>query len=163
MIYNNWKEESDFEYISPQPKATAALTRSCDGCTSCCEGWLWGSAHGHNFYPGRPCHFMGKSGCSIYENRPEDPCKTFKCMWLLNDSVPEWLKPNLSKVIIVERNNDECGYYIEVFETGQKIDSTVLSWIFGYYLNTKINISVQISGGWINYGSKEFLKFKGVL
>jgi hypothetical protein len=139
------------------------MTRSCNGCTACCEGWLWGSAHGHNFYAGRPCHFMCESGCSIYENRPEDPCKTFKCMWLINDDIPEWLKPNLSKVIIVQRNNEKVGDYIEVYETGQKIDSTVLSWFFEYHLSTKTNISIQIAGGWMNYGTNEFLKFKGVL
>jgi hypothetical protein len=84
-------------------------------------------------------------------------------MWLINDSIPQWLKPNLSKVIIVERNSEDIGYYIEVYEAGQKIDSTVLSWLFEYHLNTKINMSIQISGGWMNYGDNKFLKSKGVL
>lgn len=139
------------------------MTRFCNGCTACCEGWLWGSAHGHNFYPGRPCHFMCESGCSIYEDRPEKPCKTFKCMWLTNQIIPEWLKPNLSKVIVVERNYENTGYYLEIYETGQKIDSTVLSWFFEYHLNTKTNMSIQIAGGWVHYGTNEFLRFKGVL
>jgi len=138
------------------------MTRSCEGCTACCEGWLWGSAHGHNFFPGRPCHFKCETGCSIYENRPEDPCKVFNCMWLTNKDIPEWLKPNLSKVIIVERNHENIGYYIQVKKMGEKIDSIVLSWFFQYYLNTQINMSIQISGGWMHYGTNEFLKFKGV-
>lgn len=137
--------------------------RNCQGCTACCEGWLWGSAHGHNFYAGRPCHFMCESGCSIYENRPEDPCKTFKCAWLQYKEIPEWLKPNLSKVIIVERSWEGHSNYLEVFETGEKIDSTVLSWFFEYHLNTGNNISIQISGGWSHYGSEEFLRYKGVV
>jgi hypothetical protein len=138
------------------------MTRSCDGCTACCEGWLWGSAHGHNFFAGRPCHFKCETGCSIYENRPEDPCKVFTCAWLTNKDIPEWLKPNLSKVIVVERNHDDIGYYIEVTEMEQKIDSIVLSWLFQYHLNTKINMSIQIAGGWMHYGTNEFLTFKGV-
>ena len=84
-------------------------------------------------------------------------------MWLTNDSTPAWLKPNLSKVIIVERNSDDGGYYIEVYEAGQKMDSIVLSWFFEQHLNKKINMSIQVSGGWVHYGDQKFLKFKGVI
>jgi hypothetical protein len=132
--------------------------RECNGCTACCEGWLVGDAHGHYFQSGRPCHFKCESGCAIYENRPDDPCKNYKCEWLDNLEIPEWLKPNISKVIITKRKWSG-GNYLEVLECGQKMDSIVLNWLFHYHYTTTIPIKVQISGGWTNYGSKEFLDF----
>lgn len=78
--------------------------RECNGCTACCEGWLSGEAHGHYFQPGRPCHFKCEGGCSIYEKRPENPCKTFICEWLVNPELPEWMKPSVSKVITMKKN-----------------------------------------------------------
>lgn len=136
--------------------------RSCNGCTACCEGWLEGSAYNHKFFSGRPCHFKGKDGCSIYENRPKEQCQDFNCMWLTNLNIPEWLKPNLSKVIIVEKNNKDIGYYIEVSEMGKKIDSVVLSWLFQFHQNNRINMSIQIDSGWMHYGTKEYLEYKGM-
>lgn len=29
-----------------------------------------------------PCSHLCDKGCSIYETRPEDPCRKFKCAWL---------------------------------------------------------------------------------
>lgn len=124
--------------------------RSCDGCTKCCEGWLWGEAHGHKFWPGRPCHFMSNKGCSIYENRPDQPCKSFKCEWLENNEIPEWMKPDVSNVIIYKR--EENGKKIlEFTEAGSRLDSKVLSWIFMMYADNKLcNVKYQLDGGW-NY------------
>jgi uncharacterized cysteine cluster protein YcgN (CxxCxxCC family) len=127
--------------------------RSCEGCTKCCEGWLWGKAYDHDFWPGRPCHFMNKEGCSIYNNRPETPCKSFKCEWLINDKLPEWFKPNIINAIIYKRieNGKE---YIEITEAGSKLDAKVLSWFFMEYARGNFhNIKYQLDGGW-NYITK---------
>jgi len=134
------------------------IERTCGTCTECCQGWLWGSAHGHHFYPGKPCHFVSEGGCSIYRDRPEDPCKIFKCQWLTNKDFPEWFKPNKSKVIIKTclRKDNEDLYY-EVYECGQKLDSSILAWLIEYHATTKIPVRVQIAGGWNNYGDPEFL------
>lgn len=134
--------------------------RDCNGCVACCEGWLTGESHGHYFQPGRPCFFKCESGCSIYEERPQDPCKNFNCEWLCNMEIPEWMKPNLSKVIIT-RFPWKNGFYLTITEAGQKIDSVVLNWLFHYHYTTNIPIKVQVSGGWMNYGTKEFLDFIG--
>lgn len=131
--------------------------RECNGCTACCEGWLHGQSHGQYFQPGRPCHFKCETGCSIYENRPEQPCKTYSCEWLKNKDIPEWMKPNLSRVIITKRKYDG-GEYLEVHEMGKKIDSTVLNWLFVYHYTTDIPLRVQVNGGWNNFGPSEFLK-----
>lgn len=133
------------------------ISRSCNGCTACCDGWLDGSAHGHSFWPGRKCHYVSESGCTIYEQRPNDPCQTFKCDWLVNTDFPEWLKPNLSKVIFKHEKIEDIDFVIAV-EAGAKMDSEVLSWLVMAYANKKFtNIAYMINGG-INYmGSQEFM------
>lgn len=131
--------------------------RSCAGCTGCCDGWLKGSAHGYDFWPGRPCHFVTETGCSIYENRPENPCKSYNCLWRTNTSVPEWMKPSECGVVLTEKTIDGIPY-IEATELGIKMDSSVLTWIFTKYADdTFKNIKFQVGGGWNWMGSREFV------
>ena len=123
--------------------------RTCDGCTACCEGWLPGEAYGKKFYPGSPCYYKCESKCSIYEDRPETPCRTYLCEWRQNLDFPEWLKPSISKVI-VSRKHDEIlnESFFTVTEMGQKIDSSILTWLFKYFLEKKISMMIQVGGGW---------------
>jgi hypothetical protein len=137
--------------------------RECDGCTACCEGWLHGVSHGRYFQAGRPCHFKCEKGCAIYEDRPEEPCKTYSCEWLNNYEIPEWMKPNICGVIITSREYKDNKIYLEVYETGKKIDSEVLTWLFLYHYTTDIPLRVQVNGGWNNFGPPEFLeKLNGI-
>ena len=136
--------------------------RECGGCTACCQGWLSGVAHGREFYPGVPCHFIGCNGCSIYEERPESPCRTYSCEWLKNPDVPEWMKPSESNVILTAREwthpDGSKHAYLNVVEMGKKIDSSVLNWLFRLYLRTQIPMKIQIDGGLNWYGSQEFFE-----
>ena len=135
--------------------ATSTEPRSCGSCTRCCEGWLHGSAHGHKFWPGRPCHFFdGK--CSIYGKHPDDPCKTFRCMWLADSNIPGWLKPDLVNAILVRRRKDDIDY-IEINEAGEKLRVEVLSWAVMYCLANKLNLQYKIDGGINRVGSQQFL------
>jgi hypothetical protein len=59
----------------------------------------------------------------------------------------EWIHPDGSKQI-----------YLDVIETGQKIDSSVLNWLFKLHLRTGISIKVQIDRGCNWYGPKEFFE-----
>ena len=77
--------------------------RSCNSCTKCCDGWLAGNIYGHDMYTGKPCHFVKSDGCSIYNERPQNPCRIFKCEWLINLDIPEWLHPKKSEVIILKK------------------------------------------------------------
>ena len=132
-------------------------TRECDGCTKCCEGWATGEAHGHKFYPGRKCFFVGERGCTIYKDRPREPCVNFKCQWLINNDIPEWMKPNLVNVILVEENKNNIKY-ITVKEAGSPLDSSVLSWLFQEYLSGRIsNIRYELNGGWNFIGTPDFI------
>lgn len=131
--------------------------RACTNCTACCEGWLGGEAYGKRFQSGCPCHFKCETGCSIYDSRPFT-CKSFNCEWLLNKDLPEWMKPNLSGVIVVEKNwgSKQDQIYYEVLELGKKLDSVVLNWFFSWHEQTNVCLRIMVDGGWYHYGSKEF-------
>lgn len=130
-------------------------SRSCDECSKCCEGWFAGTAHGHSFYPGKPCHFLGK-GCTIYENRPEKPCKTFNCEWLVNNELPAWMRPDMCNAILKKRTHEGIEFY-DLVEAGQKLDSAVLSWFIIWSLNNHKNLNYSINGGRNKIGAPEFL------
>jgi hypothetical protein len=133
------------------------MSRECGDCTKCCEGFLVGSVQGKDFYPGKPCHFIeiGK-GCTIYKDRPVDPCKRYKCGWLVDEEMPEWLKPNQSNVIIDVRDAEGIPF-INVIEAGETLRSDVLSWLITNALNKAWNLrwTIKDSSHWI--GSQEFL------
>ena len=132
--------------------------RECDSCTQCCQGWLWGEAYGKTFFPGKPCHFVGSSGCKIYKDRPKDPCVSFRCSWLENPEMfPEWLKPSLSKLIAVTSKTQNGILYYKIYECGQKIDSSVLNYLVLHALQNGVNMNIQVGGGWSNYGTQEFI------
>jgi hypothetical protein len=130
--------------------------RTCGTCTKCCEGNLLGSALGHNFYKGKPCHFVaiGK-GCTVYTKRPKDPCVSYKCSWLANEDIPEWMKPNEIDAIIDMRELD--GHqYISLKEAGNPMQARVLNWFFQYILNKGLNATWEVDGGLNWIGSPEF-------
>ena len=53
-------------------------------------------------YAGKPCKHCRSSGCAIYEDRPEVPCRTFRCVWLDNAAeFPEDMRPDVSGVIVL--------------------------------------------------------------
>lgn len=135
------------------------MTRTCGDCTACCDGWATGEAYGHKFYPGKRCHFVSPAGCTIYDKRPKDPCQTFKCMWLTNPAIPEWMKPNLCGALIVAEELRGIKY-ITVKEMGKKLDSAVLSWlVLAKQIGVNIeNVRYEIDGGWNFLGTPPFLK-----
>lgn len=132
------------------------MNRTCDGCSECCKGWVTGNVLGHSFYPGKPCYFLQKN-CSIYENRPIDPCKGYKCHWLSSDDLPMWMRPDLSNALVTRRLINNIEYY-EILECGQKMDSSVLSWFIVWAINTRKNLHYQIDGGFTKIGTEEFMK-----
>lgn len=130
--------------------------RSCGTCAKCCEGWLQGEAFGHKFYRGRPCFFLNKT-CTIYDKRPDDPCRSYKCAWLDEPQFPEWMKPDLVNVIINRAEDNNIKYYA-LIESGSVLDVKVLSWMVQWALNTGHNLLYYIDGGVNRIGSKEFLE-----
>lgn len=131
-------------------------SRSCAGCTKCCEGWLTGEALGQTFYPGKPCHFIsiGK-GCSVYAKRPKEPCQSFKCAWLIDKNIPEWMKPSDINTILTYKEINGIPY-LSVIEAGSVLSAKVLTWVIQYALSNKINLYWQVEGGTNWVGSPEF-------
>lgn len=131
------------------------VKRECGSCNKCCEGWLYGEAYGHRFYPSSPCHFLTDGKCSIYPKRPEDPCKVYKCEWLTNNQVPGWMKPNKVNAILSAKKINGIDYIL-VTEAGETLRSDVLCWIMIYCLNNQKNLEFSLKGGKYHIGSKEF-------
>lgn len=107
-------------------------------------------------YKGKPCHFVsiGK-GCSIYGKRPQDPCVVFKCGWLADEHIPEWMKPNeINAIIKMDKMNDIP--YLAVIEAGEVLQSRVLSWLIQHALSHQLNFLWYINGGANWVGSPEF-------
>jgi hypothetical protein len=130
--------------------------RECGSCTKCCEGWLEGEALGHKFYPGKPCHYVtiGK-GCNSYALRPKEPCVIYKCGWIGNIDLPDWLKPNQSNVIVNYATIEDVTF-IRLIETGQTLSSKALTWVLKYALSHQINLAWTIDGELHWIGSTEF-------
>lgn len=115
-------------------------SRSCNGCTACCEGWLSGSIYGYPMYREKPCKFIDKdTGCSIYETRPSTPCKTFICYWKQNEIVPERFKPSSCGNIMIYRQSEQDLIHLDILEGSKPLSTEVLDWALEMYLNKKID------------------------
>jgi hypothetical protein len=151
---------------------TDTPSRECGTCTACCEGWLHGVVRGHEMNRDKKCHFLGckNTRCSIYEERPQEPCKNFNCVWLEDKEhkLPEWMKPELSKVILKEMeyeveirrggfgtasyildnaaNLKNKGKFWYVVEMGETISGPVLNWLIQYALAHDMPLLYQVSG-----------------
>jgi hypothetical protein len=134
------------------------MQRDCGGCTECCKGWISFEVKGRKYQPGNPCHYKGEHGCTIHENRPEDPCKAYFCAWVAEpEFIPEWLKPNNSGVICTRRKINGISF-LDVVECGKQINSSVLNWLILEHINTGQNLRYRINGG-INFiGQKDFIE-----
>ena len=130
--------------------------RSCDGCTKCCDGWLEGFVYDKRFFPGNKCHFVTCNGCAIYEKRPDNPCKNYRCQWLDNLDLPEWLKPDVANVIITAREMKGIKYW-EMIETGENVEGAVLNNVMTYCLRNRINLKYQVHQGGHWFGSDQFV------
>jgi len=107
-------------------------------------------------FAGSPCHFAKPGvGCSIYNDRPKEPCQTYKCLWMSDPETPEWIKPSLSGVIIDDSQVAGMSA-IRVNEAGNKLPSEILSWAIKYAVANNRNIMWKIEGGMHWVGSAEF-------
>lgn len=102
--------------------------RSCGSCTACCEGWL--SSKIIDMEPGRPCMHCTGQGCAIYPDRPEDPCKSFQCGWLMEGSpMPEALRPDRAGAIVIFNRQWRRWRIIVAMPVGAEIPADTLEWL----------------------------------
>lgn len=135
-------------------------SRSCEGCTKCCDGWLTAVIAGEPMYPGKPCQFVNKGvGCTIYENRPESLCATFECMWRKTDTVPEKFSPNNSGQILTEQELEGIPYILASY-AGLEISPDLLSWLVTFAVGRQLNVEWFIDGESYLLGSPAFIDAK---
>lgn len=96
--------------------------RECGECVACCSGTLLAKIHSNEMGAGKPCVFLVKSKCSIYEDRPQ-VCKDFQCAWLqglMSDS----MKPTMSNVMISVETKDK-KQFLRVIELSNDVKDEV--------------------------------------
>lgn len=105
--------------------------RNCQPCTACCDGWLRIQVNGRAVLPGRPCPHSTGSGCNDYAHRPFDPCVMFHCGWRIDNSpLPEWMKPDNSKVIVLLSKASWRGVPVDLaVPVGRRIPPRALNWL----------------------------------
>lgn len=82
--------------------------RACAGCTMCCKLL---SIEELDKPMGVLCrHAQNGRGCGIYEQRPWG-CRAFECLWLSTPEVPDYWRPEQSKMVLA---GDETGTLISV-------------------------------------------------
>lgn len=78
--------------------------RTCDDCNECCNGILTFEDNNIIVTDNKKCFKLVDGNCSIYETRPKT-CKDFLCTFLLDEGLPDWLRPNKCGFILSERED----------------------------------------------------------
>jgi Fe-S-cluster containining protein len=129
--------------------------RSCKDCTKCCEGYLQAEIHGVNI-SGKGCQYLDEGvGCTIYEDRPEHPCRTFICYWQEQDLVPEHLKPSEANVIILKQGFGPFQYLL-LIEAGETLRDDVLEWFLDFTGKIGINAAWEVNKEPFCRGTEQF-------
>jgi hypothetical protein len=132
--------------------------RTCADCTKCCEGWLSANILGEDMFPGKPCQFVTPDvGCTIYKDRPKDPCKTFECAWRATDYIPLEFSPVNTGQIVVPYQLDGIDFLSMVF-AGKEVDPKFLSWFVTFAVGRQLNVEWSIDGQLYALGSQDFME-----
>lgn len=137
------------------------MSRECGSCTKCCEGHLVGQIRDQLISPGNPCFFVNIGfGCKDYDNRPDEPCKTFSCYWKSNKDVPNRFKPDKINAVFVERfvkgQNGQIGY-IDLIKAPSDPSEEVLSWFLEYAKEKELNAALGDNKERKYLGTAEFV------
>jgi hypothetical protein len=131
-------------------------SRSCDGCTKCCDGTLNTEVFDQRLYPGSPCKYVAFDvGCTVHEERPEYPCRIFQCQWIEDDSLPAWIKPSISGVIIMTKEVDGIPF-VQMTSGIHPPTVETLSWFFTWAKSKYENVYWTLGTAFYYLGSQEF-------
>lgn len=145
--------------IAPaRPVPASSERRECGDCTACCDGWLKSTIYGHEMRPGVRCHFVKDGGCTIYETRPESPCRQFICGWVDEGSpFPEEFKPTKLGVIIVQTTwRGQPAYRLAY--GGRDLNKAELEWMMKFSQQTNRPFFYEQHGQTLGYGPAAFLE-----
>ena len=133
-----------------------ASTRQCGTCTACCEGWAEGEIRGHRMQPGQHCHFLEHGACTIYDERPQSPCRNFVCGWLAPASpFPDDFRPDRVGVIIVPMQWRERPAYV-LLSAGKDPSPEMIEWMQAHARHTGSPFFYQQNGERIGFGPPAF-------
>lgn len=114
--------------------------------------------HGHDVFPGKPCPYSTGHSCSIYENRPEYPCRKFVCGWLEKDSpLPEEYRPDKIGVIFVIMEWRGTPIYT-LTPAGRDPGEDVLAWAREWSARTQRPFLYQLMVSGMRSGRRSFGK-----
>jgi hypothetical protein len=108
-------------------------------------------------YPGKPCHFLQIGvGCTIYDERPADPCKGYLCGWMKDLDIPDFMKPEIANCILDYRSDD--GFeYLHLSPCEIPYTAKTLSWCLNYARSKNINFSWYLEGELYFTGNQDFI------
>jgi hypothetical protein len=142
--------------VVPGAGATPAVPRQCGECTACCQGWAEGEIRGHRMFAGRHCHFLQQGACTIYDERPQSPCRNFVCGWLAPASpFPDDFRPDRVGVIIVPLRWRERAAFV-LLSAGNDPGADMLAWMKAYAQATGSPFFYQAEGERVGYGPPAF-------
>jgi hypothetical protein len=138
--------------------AASKQTRQCDTCTACCDGWLRITVQGHAVYPGKPCPFSSGHHCTIYDTRPQDPCRAFICGWLAHNSpLPDWMRPDRAGMILLPANFTWRGLAVDVaVPVGERPKPKALEWLKAFATANGRPLLYRIAEDWYAFGPPDF-------
>ena len=133
-------------------------TRQCGTCTACCDGWLRITVRGHAVYPGKPCPFSSGHHCTIYEARPQDPCRAFICGWLVAGSpLPDWMRPDRADVILLAADFTWRNLPVDVaVPVGEAPKPEALEWLKAFATAQGRPLLYRIGEEWYAFGPPDF-------
>ena len=92
---------------------------------------------GRELRAGCPCPHASAAGCGVYDRRPEVPCRSFVCSWLVEGSpLPDWMRPDLSGAIVLLSLPWEGERVISAIPVGPRIPQRTLDWLMAYARKT---------------------------
>ena len=142
--------------IAPAGAVARGARRACGECTACCDGWVAGVVEGHEMKPGTPCHFRGDHACTIYERRPQHPCRDFVCGWLAPGSpFPADFRPDkLGVMVIPMRWRGRPAYVLR--SAGRDPDAKLVAWMEAFAERTGHPFFYEVAGERFGYGPEDF-------
>jgi hypothetical protein len=105
-------------------------------------------------FPGRHCHFLEAGCCTIYDERPQSPCRNFVCGWLQPESpFPESFRPDRSgrdhRADALAQPRPMC-----CCRPGRDPDAEMLDVDAGFARATGSPFYYQLAGERLGYGSR---------
>ncbi len=107
-------------------------------------------------FAGQQCHFLNAGACSIYEERPQSPCRNFVCAWLMPGSpLPENFRPDRVGVIAVPMRWRDAQAYV-LLSAGNDPQPEMLEWMKAFAQRSGSPFFYQQDGQRVGYGPLAF-------